>query len=81
MRPIDFPQANLTLSKPDSMTDEECGSLRVYRSGPQMFSCWQPSEEERAAIAAGAPVWLYVLGAAHPPVAVEVENPFPEARS
>ena len=76
MKPIDFPRANLTLSKPDSMSDEECGSLRVCREGPQMVSCWQPSEEERAAIAAGAPVWLFILGAAHPPVLLQVMNPF-----
>lgn len=38
-----------------------------------MISCWQPTEEERAAIAAGAPVYLHVLGAGHPPVLLATE--------
>ncbi|WP_138469511.1 hypothetical protein [Poseidonocella sp. HB161398] len=39
-----------------------------------MVSLWQPSAEERAAIAAGAPVRLSILGTVHPPVLIEVEE-------
>lgn len=35
---------------------------------PCMLSAWLPSEEERAAIASGAPVILQVIGTSHPPV-------------
>ncbi len=39
---------------------------------PAMTTAWQPSDEERAAISAGAPVHLRILGTRHPPVMVEV---------
>lgn len=80
MQPIKFPQANLVLEKPSSMTDEECASLHVYRRQPgaadDLISCWRPSWRERLAILFGRPVWLWVFGRAHPPVAIEVHNPF-----
>jgi hypothetical protein len=47
---------------------------------PIMVSEWQPTAEERAAIAAGAPVRLKILGQMHPPVLVEVGDvpaPYP----
>jgi hypothetical protein len=37
-----------------------------------MVSEWQPTAEEREAIAAGAPVRLMILGRVHPPVLVDV---------
>jgi hypothetical protein len=76
MNPVDFPQANRTFTKPTSMTDEECAPLRVHDTGGELVSCWQPTEEERAAIAAGAPVWLRIFGRGHPPVVLEVAPPF-----
>lgn len=83
MKPTDFPQANFTWNRPYDMTDEECEPLRAYRaqSGPDgaySVSRWMPSEEERAAIAAGGPVWLYVFGTGHPPVSVTARSPFPK---
>lgn len=38
---------------------------------PCMLSAWMPSDEERAAITAGAPIILRVIGTAHPPVMIE----------
>jgi hypothetical protein len=43
--------------------------------GAQMVSSWQPDEAERAAIAAGAPILLTVLGTGHPPVILEAGTP------
>jgi hypothetical protein len=40
--------------------------------GPQMVSSWQPTPAEIAAIVAGAPIHLTVLGSAHPPVLLAV---------
>jgi len=42
---------------------------------PQMVSSWQPTPAEAAAIAAGAPIYLTVLGQGHPPVMLTVGNP------
>ena len=39
---------------------------------PSMTSAWYPTPEEIAAIAAGAPVHLRILGVQHPPVMVSV---------
>lgn len=45
---------------------------------PGMLSSWEPSPDELARLNAGAPIYLYVLGSSHPPVAIEV-GPLPEA--
>lgn len=38
----------------------------------QMASAWEPTPEELAALNAGAPVILFVIGGVHPPVYVGV---------
>lgn len=40
--------------------------------GRGMTSAWFPNADEIARIAAGAPIYLTVLGNAHPPVALAV---------
>lgn len=39
---------------------------------PSMTSSWQPTPAEAAALAAGAPIYVMVLGSAHPPIALIV---------
>jgi hypothetical protein len=39
---------------------------------PAMITAWYPTPEEIAAITAGAPVHLRILGVQHPPVMIEV---------
>jgi hypothetical protein len=39
---------------------------------PLVRSCWEPTDEERQAIADGANVELIVWGTGHPPVAMDV---------
>lgn len=78
MKPSPFPQATGTLSRPPSMTDEECAPLQVHYTVEltAFISCWTPTWRERLAIFLGLPVWLWVFGTSHPPVAIEVQNPF-----
>lgn len=45
---------------------------QVGEFGPMMVTSWQPTPAELAALVNGAPVYLYVLGQAHPPVMLEV---------
>ena len=56
-----------------------CGHLAIRdeltTAGPAMFSAWQPTPEEMARIAAGAPIVLMVLGEIHPPVSISVGPP------
>lgn len=39
---------------------------------PSMTTAWLPTAEEIAAIVAGAPIHLQILGTAHPPVLITV---------
>ena len=53
----------------------EGATRRIGKSqdfGPQMVSSWQPTPAEADAIARGAPIYLTVLGAGHPPVMLTV---------
>jgi len=64
------------MGSPSGMEDE-CGTLEISEVhdpiwGNQMRSAWMPTDEERAAIASGAPVILSIVGTSHPVVAVFV---------
>lgn len=39
---------------------------------PAMMTAWAPTPDELARIAAGAPIYLTLLGSAHPPVCMDV---------
>jgi hypothetical protein len=75
MKPIHFPQANRELSKPDSMTDEECGPLPVLTDGRMCVSLWKASLRERLSILFFGRVWLWIYsGYTQPPVALGGEK-------
>lgn len=44
---------------------------------PTMTSSWQPTPTELAQLAAGAPIYVTLLGQAHPPIIVSI-GPVPE---
>jgi hypothetical protein len=44
---------------------------------PCMVSSWQPTPAELAALQSGAPIYVRLLGSAHPPILLEV-GPLPE---
>lgn len=69
MKPIKFKEANKNLSKPNSMSDEECGSLWVFSDGQQCISCWKLNFKQRLSALFRGKVWLSVLsGKTQPPV-------------
>ena len=86
MLPTDFPHSNFTYSKPESMTDEQCTSLPVWRGEvkgdeqgtlfPAIISRWQLSREDLDLILKTGCVWLSVTAMVMPPVSVFVEDPF-----
>jgi hypothetical protein len=77
VNPTAFPEANVVLTKPESMTDEECGPLPVYRGGGECISCWELTGEEIMRILETKKIWVRVLsGNSQPPIALELENPF-----
>jgi len=80
MKPVEFEEANGVLHKPESMTDEECLSLPVFRDGRYCISLWELSEEEKAELLKTGKVWLWVLsGETQPPVLLSVSSPFEKA--
>lgn len=77
MRPTQHPTNNDVLRPPPGVSHEDCKPLAItrvtYDNGmPAVWSFWQPSAQERAAIAAGAPVRLSCWGRTHPPVLLDV---------
>lgn len=81
MMPIQFPEANLILNKPPSMTDEECMALpickTVNQSGyPVIVSCWKLNYEELQEIQKTGCIYLISFGEGSPPVSLQVDNPF-----
>jgi len=72
MKPIKFEEATKNLSKPDSMTDEECSSMWVYSDGQQCISCWKMNWKDRLKALFYGRVWLGVVsGHSQPPVWVD----------
>jgi len=69
MKPIQFKESNITLQKPESMTDEECQPLPIFRDGKQCISCWRPTWKEVFSILFYRKIWLSVhSGNTQPPV-------------
>jgi hypothetical protein len=62
----------------DKATQGPCGRLpvRIERTEgvPVLWSVWHPTPKEIAAIVAGAPVKLWVVGERHPPVMLGIGN-------
>jgi len=75
MKPIKFKEANKNLLKPESMSDEECGSLWVFSDGEQCISCWRMTFKQRIKALLWGRVWLSVRsGNTQPPVRVDCDK-------
>lgn len=79
MKQIQHPSNNDVLRPPPGMSIEECRPMAItrvnYMTGmPGVWSYWQPTEAERVAIAAGAPIRLEFIGRTHAPVYVGVDG-------
>lgn len=75
MIPIDFAGTNLTLRKPDGMTDEQCMEISAYRGTDSdgysfILTAWQPNFDDVKAINEGRPIFLKILGKSFQPAAV-----------
>lgn len=84
---IEFEGA-MEVGKPRSMTDEQCSSVwaqpftQVLEDAngqkmacPVFVMCYQPSKEDKEAIAAGRPIWLKIMAGGLPPHALWTVNP------
>lgn len=73
MLPTDFEGTNIILTKPDSMTDEQCMTVRAYAGEDNdgfkfLLTAWMPSKEDLEAMNAGRPIMLRVTGTSFPPL-------------
>lgn len=77
MKPVKFEEMNKTLSKPDSMTEEECGSLHIWNDGIECISCWELSEAEIMEVVNTGRIWARVYsGKTQPPISIQADSPF-----
>ncbi len=82
MKPIQFEQSNKELTKPASMTDEQCTPLPVYVNedsvvGTSCLSCWKADWRERLRFLFTGRVWLNVFsGTSQPPVSLYIRHPW-----
>lgn len=75
-----IPNATRVLGAPPDWDEERhgwCGGLAIKDQPGEggvnhMISAWEPTPEEMARLAKGAPVLLWVVGTVHPPVMVTV---------
>lgn len=76
MNPVRFPEANIIMRAPPSMVN--CSDIHAFTDHSSVcVTLWQPTSEERAAIAAGGSVYLRVeMGGGMPPVSLSVLSPF-----
>ncbi len=78
MNRVQHPSNNAVLGAPADWDQKQlpCGACPVTRTEvdglPVVVSYWQPTAEEKAAIAAGAMVALWVVGTSMPPVSIEI---------
>ena len=70
MKPEEFKEQHIVLQKPQSMTDEECGTLGVHRTEDgQCISKWKASFRDRVKFLFHGTIWLGVVsGKTQPPV-------------
>lgn len=82
MEPIDFDESNMTFTRPADMTDDQCGSLKVWQGHeqstgfPLIISKWKLSAEDLKRVNETGEVWLSIYGSGMPPVSIFTENPF-----
>jgi len=77
MIPINFPESNRVLIKPNNMTDKECHPLPILNIEGQCISCWRVSFIEKLQILVNGIIWLRIRsGDTQPPVRLHTKTPF-----
>jgi len=72
---VNFDGANVTLRRPQDMTEEECGDARAYTDGSMVVTAWRLNPMELHRIIETGVIWLTVHGRAMPPIAVAADPP------
>jgi hypothetical protein len=68
---VDFPQANKTIARPPSLSEDQCFDARAFVHDIEGGSCngvlqvvvaWKPDAEDIARLAAGGLIYIGMLG-------------------
>ena len=81
MKPINFPQSNHTLAKPEDMTDEQCGPIDACMAitedeMPITIVCWEPTPDEWIRMRQRGHIFLSFIGHQVVPHIVWADSPF-----
>lgn len=75
MHPVDFPERNKTLTKPEGWTDEQCSPLHIYSNGKFCYSVWRGTWRERLEFLFRGHIALRIhSGNTQPPVSLEIRK-------
>ncbi len=70
MKPVDFPESNVTL------VADDCNDLPAFQDSDGYITCWELSGDELYQILQSKRVWLHVLTDKHPPIILNASYPF-----
>lgn len=80
MKPHHFPEANTKFTKPENMTDEQCGSIAAFRyqqdNLPVIVTAFKINGSDLAQIIKYGILWVWHYSESLPPHAITAENPF-----
>lgn len=76
MQPVHVAEANVVFKLPggSSENDLPVEAARDEQGEHVLISTWEPDDDERAAIAAGANLQVLIWGTQHPPVALRLQE-------
>ena len=76
--PAKFKEANHNWIKPESMAEDECGSLPAFidPEQPISISCWKMTWKERLKVLFTGRVWIGILTNRQPPIWINGNRPF-----
>lgn len=75
MTPAEFPQFNAIYGPPPNLEESQCRSIHAYHGTVEggsvdgsriVVTCWHPTDEELALIAAGQPIFVSMIGGLAP---------------
>lgn len=79
MKPVEFSEQNIIFTKPESMTDEECGSMPAFKGQGHIVCCWQLNAEEIEEVRKTGLIWVDIISNAQPPICLRTDTPFVES--
>jgi len=77
MRPIKFPDANASLSRPAGTAKDDCGLLPIHRTDDgRIVTCWKLTDDDLKIIFETKQIWVQVMDSTMPPICLHTDNPF-----